>query len=59
MFKRPSFIVNQKKCNQQVATEYKSDLYLENNVRHFRLKFICSRCEMEIYKEDSMGNVTA
>ncbi|MBO4588911.1 MAG: U32 family peptidase [Bacteroidales bacterium] len=38
------------KCNQQVAPDYKSDLYLENNGRRLKLRFDCTRCEMEIYK---------
>lgn len=39
-----------RKCNQQVAPDYKSDLYLENNGRRLRLRFDCNSCEMEIYK---------
>ena len=39
-----------RKCNQQVAPDYKSDLYLENNGRRLRLSFDCNSCEMEIYK---------
>lgn len=39
-----------RKCNQQVAPDYKSDLYLENNGRRLQLRFDCTRCEMEIYK---------
>lgn len=38
------------KCNHQVASDYKSDLYLENNGRRLQLRFDCTRCEMEIYK---------
>ena len=39
-----------KKCNQQVAADYKSDLFLLNNGRKLQLRFNCERCEMEIYK---------
>lgn len=39
-----------KKCNQQVAPDYKSDLFLLNNGRRLQLKFNCDLCEMEIYK---------
>ena len=39
-----------KKCNQQVAPDYKSDLFLLNNGRKLQLRFNCERCEMEIYK---------
>lgn len=40
------------KCNQQVAPDYKSGLYLENNGRRLQLRFDCNRCEMEIYKAE-------
>lgn len=38
-----------KKCNQHIAPDYKSDLFLINNGRRLQLKFNCLDCEMEIY----------